>query len=73
MAMLDFAMQVALESHAVDDGDIAALSEQGFTQDDAWDIASIAAFFALSNRLANAASIRPNDEFFLLGRMPKAK
>jgi uncharacterized peroxidase-related enzyme len=72
-AMLDFAMQVALESHAVDEAAIAALKVQGFTLDDAWDIASIAAFFAMSNRLANVASMRPNDEFYLMGRAPKAK
>jgi uncharacterized peroxidase-related enzyme len=71
LAMLDFAMQVALESHAVGDADIEALRAQGFTADDAWDIAAIAAFFALSNRLANVASMRPNDEFYLLGRVPK--
>ena len=72
-AMLDFAMRVALDSAAVDDAAIAALAAHGFTQDDAWDIASIAAFFAMSNRLANAASIRPNDEFYLMGRIPKSK
>ena len=72
MAMLDFAMKVALESHAVGEGDIAALAAHGFTQDDTWDIVSIAAFFAMSNRLANSASMRPNDEFYLLGRLPKA-
>jgi len=73
MAMLDFAMKVALEAHAVGDGDIAALAAHGFTADDAWDIASIAAFFAMSNRLANATSMRPNDEFYLMGRLPKTK
>lgn len=73
MAMLDFAMKVALESHAVGDGDIAGLAAHGLTADDAWDIASIAAFFAMSNRLANAASMRPNDEFYLLGRIAKQK
>jgi uncharacterized peroxidase-related enzyme len=70
-AMLDFAMQVALESHAVGDADIAALRAHGFTADDVWDIAAIAAFFAMSNRLANVASMRPNDEFYLLGRVPR--
>ena len=70
-AMLDFAMKVALESHAVADADIETLRAQGFTADDAWDIAAIAAFFAMSNRLANAASMRPNDEFYLMGRLPK--
>ena len=72
-AMLDFAMQVALESHRVADADLQALRAHGFTDDDAWDIAAIAAFFAMSNRLANVTSMRPNDEFYLLGRVPKAK
>jgi uncharacterized peroxidase-related enzyme len=67
-AMLDFAMKVALESHAVGEADIAALKEQGFSEEDVWDIAAIAAFFAMSNRLANLMGLRPNDEFYLLGR-----
>jgi uncharacterized peroxidase-related enzyme len=70
-AMLDFAMKVALDSGAIGDADYEALKAQGFTQDEAWDIAAIAAFFALSNRLANASSMRPNDEFYLMGRVPK--
>ena len=70
-AMLDFAMKVALESHAVDDGDLEALRKHGFDDEDAWDIAAIAAFFALSNRMANVTSMRPNDEFYLMGRLPK--
>ncbi|MEW5889196.1 MAG: peroxidase-related enzyme [Pseudomonadota bacterium] len=70
-AMLDFAMKVALESHAVEEADYEALRAQGFSDDDMWDIAAIAAMFAMSNRLANAFSIRPNDEFYLLGRVPK--
>jgi uncharacterized peroxidase-related enzyme len=71
-AMLDFAMKVALDSGAIGDADYEALEAQGFTQEEAWDIAAIAAFFALSNRLANATSMRPNDEFYLMGRAPKA-
>jgi uncharacterized peroxidase-related enzyme len=70
-AMLDFALKVALASHDVDDADYAALRAQGFTDEDAWDIAAIAAFFAMSNRLANSLSMKPNDEFYLLGRVPK--
>jgi uncharacterized peroxidase-related enzyme len=70
-AMLDFAMKVALESHRVDDADLAALAKDGFSKDDAWDIAAIAAFFAMSNRLANVSSMRPNDEFYLIGRLAK--
>ena len=71
LAMLDFAMQVALESHTVGDADIEALRAHGFTADDTWDIAAIAAFFAMSNRLANVTSMRPNDEFYLMGRLPR--
>jgi uncharacterized peroxidase-related enzyme len=71
-AMLDFAMKVALESATVDEPDFAALHAHGFGDDEIWDIGAIAAFFALSNRLANLASMRPNDEFFLMGRLPKA-
>jgi uncharacterized peroxidase-related enzyme len=67
-AMLDFAMKVALEAYSVGDADIGALGAHGFTQDDVWDIAAIAAFFAMSNRLANVTSMRPNEEFYMLGR-----
>jgi len=72
-AMLDFAMKVCLDSRAIDDADYAALREHGFTDEDAWDIAAITAFFGLSNRMANATSMRPNDEFYLLGRVPRPK
>jgi uncharacterized peroxidase-related enzyme len=72
-AMLDFAMKVALASSEVGEADFAALREQGFADDDIWDIAAIAAFFALSNRMANVTSMRPNDEFYLMGRMAKEK
>jgi len=72
-AMLDFAMKVALDSAAVTDADFAALREHGFSDDDAWDIAGITALFGLSNRIANVASMRPNDEFYLMGRVPRAK
>jgi len=67
-AMLDFAVKVAKSSHAIDDADYEELKSHGFSDDDAWDIAAIAAMFAMSNRLANAFSIRPNDEFYLMGR-----
>jgi uncharacterized peroxidase-related enzyme len=72
-AMLDFAMKVALESHEVEDDDLAAVRKYGFADEDIWDIAAIAAFFALSNRMANFTSMRPNDEFYLMGRVPKEK
>jgi uncharacterized peroxidase-related enzyme len=67
-AMLDFALKVGRRAEAVDEADGAALRGHGFSDDDAWDIAAIAAFFGMSNRLANFASLRPNDEFYVLGR-----
>jgi uncharacterized peroxidase-related enzyme len=67
-AMLDFAMKVARQAETVDEADSAALRGHGFSDDDAWDIAAIAAFFAMSNRLANVTSMRPNDEFYAMGR-----
>ncbi|MEO5676409.1 MAG: peroxidase-related enzyme, partial [Usitatibacter sp.] len=70
-AMLDFAMKVALEPHLVGEGDFEALRTVGFTDEDAWDIGAIAALFALSNRMAHLTRMRPNDEFYLLGRVPK--
>jgi uncharacterized peroxidase-related enzyme len=72
-AMLDFAMKVALAAHEVNEADYQALDQAGFTRDEAWDIGAIAAFFALSNRLANMTNMRPNDEFYLMGRVPKEK
>ncbi|CAG9173991.1 peroxidase-related enzyme [Cupriavidus respiraculi] len=72
-AMLDFAMKVCEASHQIDEDDFAALREHGFSDEDAWDIAAITAFFGLSNRMANTIGMRPNDEFFLIGRVPKAK
>jgi uncharacterized peroxidase-related enzyme len=71
-AMLDFAMKIATGSHLVEDADFAALKAQGFADEDIWDIGAIAAFFALSNRMANMIGMRPNDEFYLMGRVPKA-
>ena len=72
-AMLDFAMKVALEAATVGEADFAALRAHGFGDEDIWDIGAIAAFFALSNRMANLTDMRPNDEFYLLGRLPKGK
>ena len=70
-AMLDFALKVALDSQEIQDADFAPLRAHGFTDEDIWDIGAIAALFALSNRMANLINMRPNDEFYLLGRMPK--
>ena len=70
-AMLAFALKVALHSEEIQDDDFGALRAHGFSDEDIWDIGGIAAFFALSNRVANMISLRPNDEFHLMGRLPK--
>ena len=67
-AMLDFAMKVSREAEAVDEADFAALKTHGWNEEDAWDIAAVAAFFALSNRMANFTAMRPNEEFYAMGR-----
>jgi uncharacterized peroxidase-related enzyme len=70
-AMLDFAMKVSQEANMVSEADFAEMAGHGFSDDDIWDITAIAAFFALSNRLANVTAMRPNDEFYMMGRLPK--
>jgi uncharacterized peroxidase-related enzyme len=70
-AMLDFSVKVTSDSQRIEDADFAALRAHGFSDDDAWDIAGIAALFGLSNRIANVSSMRPNDEFYLMGRVPR--
>lgn len=67
-AMLDFAMKVSQSAHLVDEADFQALQAEGFNEDDIQDIAGISAFFGMSNRLANVMSLRPNAEFYALGR-----
>jgi uncharacterized peroxidase-related enzyme len=70
-AMLDFALKVCQRSHEIEEADFAALRTHGFSDEDAWDIAAITGFFGLSNRLANTVGMRPNDEFYLMGRVPR--
>ena len=70
-AMLDFAMKVSTEAHRISEADFADIASHGFSDDDVWDIAAISAFFALSNRMANVTAMRPNDEFYMMGRLPK--
>lgn len=70
-AMLDFALKVCLDSAAIDEADVAVLHAHGFSDEDIWDIGGITAFFGLSNRMANLIGMRPNDEFFLMGRQPR--
>ena len=72
-AMLDFALKVTRASHEIGEADFDALRAHGFDDEDIWDIAGISAFFGLSNRMANLMSLRPNDEFYLMGRVPRTK
>ena len=72
-AMLDFALKVCRDSASVDDNDFTTLRQHGFSDEDIWDISAITAFFGLSNRMANVTSMRPNDEFYLMGRVPRSK
>jgi uncharacterized peroxidase-related enzyme len=67
-AMIAFALKISHDSKSISDEDFENLSVHGFDEDDIWDIASITAFFGLSNRIANFTSMRPNDEFYLMGR-----
>lgn len=67
-AMLDFAVKVATESHALQDADFDVLTEHGFSDEDIWDIGAITAFFAHGSRMANLIAMRPNDEFYTTGR-----
>lgn len=72
-AMLDFAFKVTTASHLVDESDFAALRAHGFDDEDAWDIGAISAFFGLSNRMANLSGMQPNEQFYLMGRVPKPR
>jgi uncharacterized peroxidase-related enzyme len=71
VAMLDFAMKVSRQAEEVGEEDFARMKGHGFTDEDIWDVGAIAALFALSNRMANLTSMRPNDEFYMLGRAPR--
>ena len=70
-AMLDFAMKVSRSAETVSEQDLADVAGHGFSDDDIWDITAISAFFALSNRMANVTGMKPNDEFYMMGRLPK--
>jgi len=69
--MLDFAVKMALSASMVGDADFKTLHKCGFSDEDIWDIGAISALFALSNRMANLTDMRPNDEFYIMGRVPK--
>jgi len=70
-AMLAFAMKVGEGGQSVDDDDFDSLRGHGFSDDDIWDIGAITALFGLSNRMANMLSMRPNDDFYLMGRQTR--
>jgi uncharacterized peroxidase-related enzyme len=73
MAMLEFAMKICQHSDEVDDTDFDILHAYGFDDEDIWDIAAITAFFGLSNRMASFSGMMPNEEFYMMGRVPKSK
>ena len=70
-AMLDFALKVSQQAETIDDADYQLLNGFGFDDEDIWDIGAISAFFGLSNRIVNLSSMRTNDEFYLMGRVPR--
>jgi uncharacterized peroxidase-related enzyme len=72
-AMLDFAMKVCTDSATIEEADFEALRAHGFDDEDIWDIGAITAFFGLSNRMANLSGMRPNEQFYLMGRVPREK
>jgi len=72
-AMLDFALKVSRKAETVDESDYQKLNDLGFDDEDIWDIGTISAFFGLSNRIVNLSSMRTNDEFYLMGRVPRGK
>ena len=72
-AMCDFVVKITEASYLIGEEDFEALRAHGFSNEDIWDIGAIAAFFGLSNRMANMTAMRPNDEFYLMGRVPKSK
>ena len=73
VAMLDFALKVFDNAVAIDEFDFETLHGHGFNDEDIWDIAAISGLYSLSNRMANFARIRPNDEFYLMGRVPRER
>ena len=70
-ALLAYAVQLSVEPETVVDADLDALRAHGLSDDDIWDVGAVTAFFAMSNRLAHAMALVPNEEFHLMGRLPR--
>jgi uncharacterized peroxidase-related enzyme len=70
VAMLDYAVKLSTRPSEIAESDREALFAASFTEEEIWDISSVVAFYALSNRLVHALDLAPNDEFFNLGRIP---
>ncbi|WP_296579021.1 peroxidase-related enzyme [Xanthobacter sp.] len=70
-AMLDFAAKLTERPHEVEEGDRAALRKVGFSERDIWDIGAVVGFFNMSNRIASATDMRPNEEYHVQARTPK--
>ncbi|WP_460394189.1 peroxidase-related enzyme [Actinophytocola sediminis] len=71
-AIVDLALALAIDPATFAAEDLATAREAGLTDDEIWDVGAITALFALSNRLAHLTALRPNDEFYLMGRLPRA-
>ncbi|GAA4831623.1 peroxidase-related enzyme [Saccharopolyspora rosea] len=70
-AIVDLALSLARDSERFGEAELAAARAAGLTEDEIWDVGAITAFFAMSNRLAHLMALRPNEEFFLMGRVPR--
>ncbi|MER5672656.1 peroxidase-related enzyme [Pseudonocardia alni] len=70
-AIVDLALLVARNSEALTEADLDDARAAGLSEDEIWDVGAITALFAMSNRLAHLTALRPNPEFFLMGRIPR--
>ena len=71
-ALLDYAVLLSTTPELVGDADLDRLRAHGLSDDDIWDVGAVTAFFSMSNRLAHAMALVPNEQFHLLGRVPRA-
>jgi uncharacterized peroxidase-related enzyme len=71
-AIVDLALLIATDSAALTEAELDEARAAGLSDDEIWDVGAITALFAMSNRLAHLTALRPNPEFFLMGRLPRA-